>query len=234
MKSNRSIITLGILLGSGLIGHATVIGFGNLGGNNATVPASLGSNATANGNGFVVTNGTTPNIAVSWDANWDIHTSSWFNPLESLTVGGGAWDNEGSIARVGQLDTANHSITFGSDAAYAVVLNSFDFGQTAESTGSTIWNITLTAVSTSTVVWSSNVTLTSTNPSTPDFRTFSPNFTGTTGEDYLLRFNRTDGTGYAAGRHAIDNLSFNQVPEFSMTSLAGLGAAALLIRRRRR
>ncbi len=233
MKSNRSIITLGILLGSGLIAHATVIGFGNLGGSNTTVPASLGSNATANGNGFVVTNGTTPNIAVSWDANWDIHTSNFFAGLENLTIGGGAWDNEGSVPRIGQLDFGTHTITLSADPGFALVLNSFNFGQTAETAGTTQWTLSLKAVSTSLEVWNQSVTLNN-SPAANALVTITPNFTGALGEDYTLTFNRTSETYGSNGRHGIDNFSFNQVPESSMASLAGLGAAALLIRRRRR
>ena len=233
MENRRILITLGLALGGAAVANATVIGFGNLGGSNTTVPAELGSRATAAGNGFVVTNGTTPNIVTSWDVNWDIHTSGFFANLENLTVGGGAWDNEGSIPRVGQLDFGTHSITFSADAGYALVLGSFDFAQTAETPGTTQWTLSLTAISTSSVVWTQSLTLNN-NPAANAVVTVTPNFTGTLGEDYTLTFTRTSETYNSNGRHAIDNLSFTQVPEASMAGLAGLGTAALLVRRRRR
>ncbi|MDB6069122.1 MAG: proteinsorting protein [Verrucomicrobiales bacterium] len=216
-----------MLLGTASLGQATVIGFGQLGGNNTTVPGALGSNATADGNGFVVTNGVTPNIALVWDANWDIHTSVQFTNLEAQTVGGSAWDNEGAVPRVGQLDLGTHTIDFNADNGFAVVMNSFDFAQTPETTGTTVWDVTLTN-SAAAVVWSS-LGLSLTN----SVVTLSPNFTGAPGEDYRLTFNRTSETYASNGRHGIDNLSFSQVPEASSATIAGLAGMALLLRRRR-
>lgn len=227
MKSRTSIIATGLFLGSAILGQATVIGFGNLGGNNTTVPGGLASNATADGNGFVVSNGTTPNIALTWDSQWDIHTSFHFDTLEALTVGGGAWDNEGDVARIGQLDAGNHTILFSADAGYALALNSFDFGHTAETAGTTVWDITLTDSGTN-VVWSS-LGLSLTNTSV----TLAPGFTGTDGEDYTLTFNRISETYGSNGRHGLDNLNFTQVPEPSTALLAGLAGIGLFVRRRK-
>lgn len=206
MNRKRALLTIGMVLGTLTIGKATIIGFGQLGGSNTTVPAGLGSNATADSNGYVVTNGITPNIALIWDANWDIHTSVQFTDLEAQTVGDGAWENEGGIPRVGQLDIGNHTIDFNADDGFALVLNSFDFCETPETAGTTVWDITLTD-SASNVVWSS-LGLSLTN----EVVTLSPNFTGELGEDYRLTFNRVSETYGSNGRHAIDNLSFSQVP----------------------
>jgi len=206
MNAKHRILTIGILLGTAGIGKSTIIGFGQLGGSNATVPAGLGSNATADSSGYVVANGVTPNIALIWDAAWDIHTSVQFANLENKTVGGSAWDNEGSIPRVGQLDTGFHTIDFLADDGFALVLNSFDFCQTPQTAGTTVWDVTLTD-SASNVVWSSpGLTLTN------NVVTISPNFTGALGEDYRLTFRLVSETYGSSGRHAIDNLSFNQVP----------------------
>ncbi len=236
MTLPKSLIALGTLLGSMTAGQATIVGFGQLGGSNATVPANLASNATADGNGFVVTNGATPNIALTWDANWDIHTSTRFTGLEAKTVGGGAWDDEGSIPRVGQLDTANHTIGFSASSGIALVLNSFDFAHTAETTGTTVWDFTLTD-SNSVVVWTQTLTLNNTGTGANDGNivTLTPSFTGTAGTAYTLTFNRTSQTYASDGRHAIDNLSFNQVavPEPASAAFAGLAGLALLARRRR-
>ncbi len=232
MKTHHLIIPLGILLGSMTISHATIIGFGQLGGNNATVPADLASRATADGNGFVVTNGATPNITLTWDANWDIHTFNGFADLENLTVGGGDWDNEGGIPRIAQLDVSSHSIAFSADPEYVFVLNSFDLGHQPESAATSEWNLTLTD-SNSAVVWSQSVTLDNTDPSTA-LITITPNFTGAPGESYTLAFEGV--TVPFAGRHGIDNLSFNQVavPEPGAIGLLGLAGGAFLARRRQR
>lgn len=226
MKIHRSSLSLALLLGASSLAHATVIGFGQLGGNNAVIATNLGSNAATDGNGYSVSNGATPNITLTW-SDWQIHTAAWFGPLEDMTVGGGAWDNEGGGPRIGQLDFGSHTITFSADPGYAVVLNSFDFGHTAETPGSTAWDLTLTD-SSAAVVWSQSV-----NFENGQVFTISPNFVGESGESYTLTFTRTSQTYGSDGRHGIDNLSFNQIPEPGSVALLGLAGAAALLRRRK-
>ena len=215
------------LLGAGSASHATVLGFGQLGGNNTTVPAAYGSNASAAANGIAVTNGATPNVALTWDNNWDIHTSNFFAPIEGQTVGGGAWDNEGNAPRIGQLDFGTHTVGLTAAAGYAVVLNSFDFGHTAETAGTTNWLVTLTD-SGSNTVWSQAVEFVN-----GAVVTLSPNFTGANGASYTLTFNRTAETYNSNGRHGIDNFSFNQVVVPEPASLALIGLSLTALRRRR-
>ncbi|MES2439376.1 MAG: GH92 family glycosyl hydrolase [Verrucomicrobiota bacterium] len=210
MRARSILLTLCFLAGLRTAGHATIVGFGQLGGNNVTVPGNLASNATADANGCVVSNGTTPNISLAWDGAWDIHTSGFFANLENLTVGSGAWDNEGGVPRVGQLDTGAHTIIFSSDPGYALVLNSFDFCHTAETSGSTVWDLTLTD-SSSNLVWSQTLTLNNAGTATSVVKV-TPGLTGDVGKSYTLAFNRTSQTYSSDGRHAVDNLSFNQVP----------------------
>src|SRR5690606_21468090 len=116
-------------------------------------------------------NGSTPNIEIAWDVNgqtnngnpasngWDIHTSTNFTTLEGLTAGGGAWDDEGAIPRVGQLDFGIHTIGFAVDPGAQLVLNSFDFAHTAETAGNTAWDLKLTDSATNTV-WSQAINFT--------------------------------------------------------------------------
>jgi hypothetical protein len=229
-KTTRSLLALGLLLTASTASQATVIGFGNLGGNNTNIGLGFASNAGADASGFVVANGTTPDIALLWDNNWDVHTSAFFNPLEAQTVGGGAWDNEGSIARIGQLDGGVHTIKFTPSGGFAVVLNSFDFGHTAEAgaTATTAWTLSLTDSSLNDV-WTQTVSFTG-----GQTYTISPNFTGIVGESYTLKFNRTASSYGSDGRHGIDNLSFNQtVPEPASAGLLGLAGLVLLKRRRK-
>ncbi len=226
MKTYSSIATAALFLGTLSLAHATVIGFGQIGGSNTTVPSDLGSNATADGNGFVVTNGTTPNIALTWDGGWDIHTSGFFAATEDQSVGGGDWDNEGGIPRIGQLDFGTHSIAFTVDPGFALVLGSFDFGHTAETAGTTAWDISLTD-SSLTEVWQTTVAFVN-----GQVVTVTPGFTGELGEDYTLSFERTAESYGSNGRHALDNLSFTQVPEPSAAALVGLAGWGLLLRRR--
>ncbi len=228
MNTLHTLLTSAALLAAASSSPATVMGFGQLGGSNTTVPSSLGSNATADGNGYVVTNGTTPNIALTWDPEWDIHTSVFFTDLEANTIGGGDWDDEGALPRIGQLDLGAHSIAFSVDAGYALVLNSLDFAHTSETPGTTTWNLTLTN-SASTPVWNETVVFVN-----GQAVSVAPAFTGANGEDYTLTFTRTLESYNSNGRHGIDNLDFSQVTVPEPGSAAMLGLAGLTLLRRRR
>src|SRR5690606_38633731 len=118
--------------------------------------------------------------------------------------GGGAWDNEGNGPRVAQLDTGNHTIQFAADPGYALSLNSFDFAHTAETAGSSTWDLSLTD-SDLNVVWQSTVVLD--NQTAGTTLTVAPAFVGGFGQSYTLAFARTASTYDSNGRHGIDNLN---------------------------
>ena len=233
----RVLLSLAFWAGLAAVSNATILGFGQIGGSNTSIPADFGSNASGDADGIVVSNGATPNISLSWDSNWDIHTSSWFSGLENKTVGGGDWDNEGNMPRVAQLDTGYHSISFSATPGYALVLNSFDFGHTAETAGITEWDLTLTDASAE-VVWSRSLTMNNADAATSIY-TVVPNFTGEMGESYTLTFDRTEQTYSSNGRHALDNLYFSQLAAFSSpldvtiisptngSSVSGMGAISV-------
>ena len=232
MMKKTALIALAISTGLIASSQATVVGFGQLGGSNTTVPSDLASNAAADGNGYVINGSATPDISLTWDGNWDIHTSGWFSDIEDQTVGGGDWDNEGDIDRIGQLDAGNHWITFSAAAGTAVVIESFDFGQTAETAGITVWDLTLTDSGAGTV-WSQQLTLDNASVASTVY-TVMPNFTGELGESYTLSFDRVSETYGSNGRHALDNLTFSQaIPEPSSVVLLGAAGCSLVFARRR-
>ncbi|WP_309397710.1 PEP-CTERM sorting domain-containing protein [Cerasicoccus maritimus] len=215
------------------VSHATSLGFGQIGGSNTGISTNFGSNAVVDGNGYIISDDATPNVTLTWDSEWDVHTSSWFTDLENKTVGGGDWDNEGGTNRIAQLDSSSHSITFDVDSGYALVLNSFDIGHTAETTGVTTWDVELTD-SDNAIVWSQFLTLDNSSVET-SILTIAPEFTGLDGETYTLSFNLVSETYGSNGRHAIDNLTFSQVaiPEPStVAAIMGLCVLVPLLRRR--
>lgn len=231
------ILTIAILFGTASVGNATILGFGQIGGSNTSIEGiapAYGSNAAVDANGLVVSNGATPNVSLTWGNDWDVHTSDHFAEIENHTIGGGDWDNEGPDERIGQLDADNQIIVFAADAGYAVVINSFDFGNTEEALDSSVWDLAITDDSDLTVVWSQQVTL---DNAGVDVMTIAPNFTGVGSGSYTLSFDGVsggDGDGSPRnGRHAIDNLSFNQVPEPASLLMFGCSALLALALRRR-
>ncbi len=219
---------------------------------NQPIPATFGDNITANspaaapfvfetlpGVGGVTG---TPDINLTWSATGGTNNNRW----ESHTWGGAGSANTGGgvLQMDGAAINSQFSITFTpGNATTAVVLNSFNFVGDTDSDGYQyrvdIVGLTLnTVVLTSTTVpWT---TSTSQNPgnTNPDLWAGAPavllNFTGEAGVAYRLDLVRT-GTPTGASSPvdiAIDNLSFDQIPEPSIALLTGLGALALSRRRR--
>lgn len=227
----QSVLTLGVLLGTVSVCNATILGFAQVGGSNTNLNGTgYGSAAAADAPGLTVSNGTTPDVSLVWENNWDIHTSGHFSEIEDLSVGG-LWDNEGGT-RIGQLDASSLNIDFSVNSGYAVVINSFDFGNTEETKDVSDWVLSIMN-SSDVVVWTQSVTLDNeAGGGSLDALNIAPNFTGLDGASYTLHF---EGTNALNGRHAIDNLSFSQVavPEPTSLVLALLGLAACGLGRRR-
>ena len=211
----RNLSGFGLLNCAAGVAHATIIGFGGTQGSNSSIDASneLWSNAMADVEGLTVANGTTPNIAITFDDGWDYHNIVHFTIVEEQTLDLDAYDTIGTDPDIAQLD--GRDIAFTVDDGFALVLNSFDFGLSSETaTQGNTWTISLTD-SAGLTVWSETVILSNVETSgAGDVTTVTPNFTGLAGEDYLLHFEldeELDGTNFGGGRNAIDNLSFNQV-----------------------
>lgn len=107
------------LVGVAVTTQASILTFdGN--GSNVEITGGWGSNIAADGTGFNVSNGSTPNVALDW------------------TVGAGGtkeerWDfyTDGEWAGVGQLNDfetgIGHYLTLTADTGYGVILDSFVF-----------------------------------------------------------------------------------------------------------
>lgn len=171
--------------------------------NNSTVLSTHGSNAAG-----------TPNIALTWDADWDSYASWPGDP------GGGVYQHDHALNNP-------HIILFTPDAGWNVSLTSLDINIWAGG-GATNLNWSVTG--------SSSGSLGSGTFSTADgtITNHAIGITGVGGETLTLSLDQTSGI---ASYVAIDNLTFDQVavvPEPSTSALAALGLGAMAMRRRRK
>ena len=151
-------------------------------------------------------------------------------PGVSLDFGGGdhwdfynAWDGRGNVIQGEQYADAPLTLLLTPDAGLAVSLQSADFDMWAGGGPMTIeWSVT---GATSGILASGTWNRSSGGRDTINFAG-----TGAVGEAITLTLDMTAGSG---SYFAIDNLTFDQVPEPSAALLGGLALGAAAMRRRR-
>ena len=155
----------------------------------------------------------TPDISpwTGWAGGWDTYT---------------AWDGRGNVAQTDYNAGATQSILFTPAAGIGVKLQSFDLDAFAGAGASSI-NWTVTGPGSGTLA-SGNWTKTTAGGR--DVITLPAAAVGQPGEAVTLSFTRVSG---GSSYFAIDNLTFDQVPEPSSTMLGGLALGAAAMRRRR-
>jgi hypothetical protein len=194
--------------------NATIVVINGIGDtNNVKLPATFASNLSSDIGGATVSNGATPDIALTWALSgngWERHSSDVWNALDPGT---GTPD----IAQMdydGSNSTDEPTITFAVGAGVALQLNSLDIGHASDQNEADFaWTITITESGGPEVF--SHITA-AMGPG--DTETVAFNFTGRPGVDYILQFDGADRTN----RGALDNLNFNQVAEFPDTDGDGL------------
>lgn len=197
--------------------QATILGFNGIaGGNNAAVPASFGSNLSSDIPGATVSNGATPDIALTWagggSGGWDLHGgggSAFWAALDSDIA------TTPSIAQMESPTAASaNTITFTVDAGQALRLNSVDIGMATDKTATYYWDVTISELGGVEVFSTLTAAMDGDGGSGVQALTINLNFTGTLGTDYVLAFNDVDSSGndtISTNGGAIDNLSFSQV-----------------------
>ena len=211
-------------MGLGAAGHSmaeTTITFEGFTANNENISniGGYGDNVSANSADWRVSEGRagfvgTPNITLDWfGTSWDTYT---------------AWDGRGNVAQTDFNGGTVLSIVFTPDALNAVRLVSFDLDEWAGGGAGAIgWSL---QGSVSGQLGGGVWTMTDAGGRS----TLSPDLSGLAGENLTLNFTLSAG---APSYFALDNLTFDQVPEPSTWALGALGAAALgaaAMRRRRR
>lgn len=202
-------------VGTNLTNETTLVFNGLSGPINTPVPTGFGSNLSASGPGAVVTNGGTPDIALTWSPSgtapnrWEVHGTAPFLALDSTSGNGTV-----TVAQIESGDT--RSITFTTTERAILHLHSIDIGHASDqrtdgSEPAFTWTLTLSEVGGESLLTHTTVPLhgAATDPA-PATEHIDFNFTGEPGTDYVLTFTPSgNGANYAL-RAAIDNLRFGQ------------------------
>ena len=199
----------------------TLITFGGFSGNNTRIGALVdyGDNVSASSADYSVSAGLTgvigtPEITLDWLGQWDTYTN---------------WDGtRGNVAQSDFNGGPTASILFTPSALSAVRLVSFELDEwSAGGAGSIAWDVSRP---TGDALASGTFTMTDAGGRS----LISPNITGLLGESLTLNLTLNSG---APSYFALDNLTFDQVPEPSTLALGALSAIAVgasAMRRRRR
>jgi hypothetical protein len=208
----------GILFAGAVTQAATTITMDAGGSGNVNSSANFGDNIPAtppNGNYTTFAGATgvvgTPDITLAFGGgdHWDLYN---------------AWDGRGNVIQGEQYPTDPAlTILFTPAAGWAAALQSADFDMWAGGGPMTVeWSVT--GISSGTLAsgtW---------NRTTGGRDTINFASTGAIGEVLTLTMNMTAGSG---SYFAVDNLTFDQVPEPSAALLGGLALGAAALRRRR-
>ena len=198
--------------------NATVMTFEGLG-TNASIPDTFGDNIAAAETGISVSNGTTPNIDLTWSAT------------------GGDWqfynDSEWQAAQLDAFNVGNtYDLQFTPDTGFGVLVDSFVFDDYAGWQGDNKFNWSLFQDSSAGAVIASGTGTTTDGQNLTVNTGMATAYAGTV----LLQIEKhSDNVGSGDSGQAIDSISFTQqvVPEPSSMALLGLGGLGVLLRRRR-
>jgi hypothetical protein len=209
MRGKR--ITNGLMMAIALAAtcaNATIIELNGISGNNNNaVPSGFGSNLSSDVGGATVSNGKTPDIALTWAGGgaggWDLHgdSVSFWAALDPA----GPTSSTPTITQM-EAGSPQAYIDFTVAAGKKLVLNSVDIGMATDKTSTYNWTITIAEVGGAVVATYNPPAMDGDGSSGVKAQTVTLNFTGDLGVDYRLQFSDSPDTNGAA----IDNLSFNQ------------------------
>lgn len=177
--------------------------------------AGFGSNVTASDDNYTVSLGVggvvgTPNVGLTWGLGYQTYTG---------------WDGRGSVAQLDFNVSSQIDLTFTPTAGYGVMLDSFDLDNwTGGDDASVAWSIFDAQGTLASGTWLN------TGGGREQIVTGLTLEDITLGESITLRFGLNAGS---PSYLALDNLTFQQIPEPSTIALGLLGLGALALRRRR-
>ena len=126
MRIRNQIQPLAALAGIALTAttaNATIIGMNGSGfGNNNNLPTTFASNLSSDIGGVTVSNGATPDIALTWGGDWETHGANTWNHMDPATSG----------VDVLQLQAPPNTITFTVGDSAALVVNSVDIANATD------------------------------------------------------------------------------------------------------
>jgi len=209
------VILLNVVVGV----KATIVNFSGVGAN-IQIPSDYASNVSADGTAWSVSNGATPNVALTWSAEAGTAEQRWdfYNDTE--------WP--GVVQMNDTREGTKYWITFTPESGYGVILDSFVFDDYAAWEGGSDFSWKLYQDSTNgTVLSSGNIT-------TADGQNLAVN-TGMSsvyaGTIVFEIFNNDTTSGEEGSGEALDDITFRQeaIPEPAVVSfifVIGLGLIA--------